>query len=1037
MSIQFSKTNPFALWLVMLSLLISQVPVIAQSDAITGTVTDKDKQALVGAMVIVQGTQKGTMTDYYGKFILTGVSPDAVLEISYLGFDTEVVHAAGLREVNVVMKESVSELDQAVAIGYGSVKRRDLTGAVVSMSTDDIVEKSPVNVFEAMQGSIAGVQIVTNSGAPGEGATMRVRGTGTFEGGADPLFVVDEILVDDISDLNPKDIASIEVLKDASSAAIYGSRSANGVILITTKTGQRGKPKFDISVNNSYGQISHLMPLTTPDQYRYYNRVRRELMGTDEGAWRTVTDSLRNFVNGSGNQYEYLLQTAKKIDVTASLAGASDKMKYFLSAAFLNEDGVIVNSNYKRLTTRMNASYNVSQRLVISNNFSFSFIDNKGVDAEQMVNSLYTWLPYWNVTDVSGNVMPAVGGKYSSYLRAEQEKNQTKQFSVNALVAAQYKITDWLSFKVSFAGNVRMSKKYFFRPTTLLSSTGHTSGYDLTGLNYSWRNEDYLQLNKKFSGHKITAMLGFGVYDYHVENAQVYGMDFNNDFIWTLNNATVFPVTKNYSNQTEHGMMSAFARASYDYKGKYLFAGNLRLDGSSRFSKSNRWGLFPSVSAGWRFSDESFFKWAKPFLTDGKLRVSYGVTGNENLGNSGNYAYLPTYSTSGSYDGVGALAPNLIYNDLGWERTRQLNVGFDLSMYKGRYMLTLDYYDKNTDNLLYNVNVPHETGYTKMIMNVGALKNTGVELAFKATFLQTKNWSIYSAFNISHNVTRAVRLADHQPFSTGLKGIVYIQEGAKIGEFYGVRHDGIFQYDESNAFDDNWKQLTPVFAQDGAFSHYTLDGKIYDGEVHRKVVGNEVLKGGDVNWLDAPSDADGVIDFAEDRVKIGCSQPVVFGGFNTTVSWKNLSLFVAFNYSLGNDIYNCAAYNRNGYVTSKCAPSPEWIENMWTKPGDVALYPTPDYNRSVNKNALADFWIEDGSFVRLQSLKLSYSLPTQIAKLLKMRELVVSLYGNNLLTWTNYSGFDPEFGGSTLAEGIDNGKYPRRREFGFNINFGF
>ena len=1020
-----------------LLLFASVCVVFAATEIVTGTVVDRDKQPLTGAMVIITGTQKGTTTDYYGKFVLSGVRMDDVIEVSYLGFDTQNIPIAGQKDIYIVMRETVNELDQAVAVGYGSVKRRDLTGAVVSMDSKDILYKSPVNVFEAMQGAVAGVQIVTNSGAPGEGATIRIRGTGTFEGGADPLFVVDDVLVDDITDINPKDIASIEILKDASSAAIYGSRSANGVVLITTKTGERGKPKFDISVNNSYGRVSHLMPLTTPDQYRYYNRVRRNIMGTDEGAWRTIADSLRNFVNGNGNQYEYLLQTAKKIDVSASLAGAGDKMKYFLGAGFLNEDGIIVNSNYKRLTARMNASYDVSKRFNVSSNFSLNVVDNKGIDAEQVIYSLYTWLPYWSVVDVTEDVMPAVGGKFSSYLRAKQEKNQTKQFSVNAQISATYKISDNLSLRASFAGNVRMAKKYFFRPTTLLSSTGHTSGYDFTGLYYSWRNEDYIQYKKKANGHNITAMAGFGVYDYYVENAQVYGTDFNTDYIWTLNNATIFPVTDNYSNQTSHSMMSVFARATYDWKGRYLFAGNLRLDGSSRFSKSNRWGLFPSASIGWRFSDESFFKWAKPFLADGKLRASYGVTGNENMGNRGNYAHIPSYSTGGTYDGVGAISPNIVYADLGWERTRQINMGLDLSMYKGRYILTLDYYDKYTDNLLYDVNLPHETGYTKMTMNVGSLNNSGVELALKATFLQTKDWSIYSSFNISHNVSKAITLADHQPFSTGSKGIVYIQEGEKIGEFWGVRHDGIFQYDQSNAFDEDWNQLTPVFDVDGSFSHYLLGEKIYEGSVKQKIVGNEVLKAGDVNWLEAPGERDGVIDFAEDRVKLGCSQPDVFGGFNTTVAWRGLSLFAAFNYSIGNDIYNLAAYNRNGYVTSKCAPSPDWIENMWTKPGDIAKYPTPDYNRSVNKNKLADFWIEDGSFVRLSSVKLSYTLPEKWAKIIYMRNLTLSIYGNNLLTWTNYSGFDPEFGGSTLAEGIDTGKYPRRREFGFSINFGF
>lgn len=1026
---------------IFIALLLLSAVANAQTYSVSGTVKGDDGAPVVGAVVSIQGTSKGVITDYYGKFVMTSVKADDVIDVSLLGYKTKSVRIEGRKELAITLEQEITELDDAVVIGFGSVKKRDLTGSVSSIDAKSLIEKSPVNVFEAMQGSMAGVQITTDSGSPGAGATMRIRGTGTFEGGAEPLYVVDDVLVEDISDINPKDVASIEVLKDAASSAIYGSRSANGVVLITTKNGEKSKAAVNADITRSYGRISHMMELTPPDMYRYYNRERRRIIGTNEGAWREITDSLRFFANGTGNQYEYLMRTAEKLDASVNVSGSTDKMKYYLGMGLLNEDGIIVNSSYRRFNTRMNSSYNATKKITIGNNFNFSFTDNNGIDAEQVVNSLYNWLPHYQVVDSQGDVMPAVGGKASTYLRAMREINETRILSGNGQIYLNWQINKYLKLRMSLAGNMRVQRKYYFKPSVLLSSTGHTVGYDQTSMLYNWRNENYLSYDRKFGSHKLSAMAGMGVYDYHNEYAQVYGQDFNTDYIWTLNNATMYPVSSassltNYSNQTEHGMLSFYGRFTYDWKSRYLFAANIREDGSSRFAAGNRWGFFPSASLGWRFSDESFMKWAKPFLTDSKIRISYGVTGNENLGNSGNYAYWPIYSNNGSYNGVGGMTPDLVYEALSWERTKQMNVGIDASAWKGRISLTADYYNKDTDNLLYKVNVPKETGYDKMTMNVGSLNNSGVELSVKALIVQSHDWTLSANFNISRNVGRIVKLADHESFTTGLKGIVLVQEGELMGEFYGVKHDGIFAYDESNAFTPDWRQLEPVFDSDGSFSHYLDNGAIYTGEIKQKRVGTEVLKGGDVNWLDAPGDMDGVIDWSRDRVKLGCSQADFFGGGNFTLTWKDVSLYAAFNYSIGGDIFNCARYNRNGMVTAKCAPSPDWINNIWLNPGDDALYPIPDYNRSVNKNSLADFWIEDGSFVRLQSLKLSYTLPSRIVKIMGLRSLGVSIFGNNLLTWTNYSGFDPEFSGDILAPGIDNGKYPRRREFGMSLSIG-
>lgn len=1007
------------------------ISVLAQTKPVRGTVTDQSGEPLVGAMIQVKGTNVGTSTDIDGQWSLDKVKPEDVLVFSSIGYADQEKTVGSLSVIDFVVEEVYTTLDDAVVVGYGTVKRRDLTGSISSVDSKAILEKTPTNVFEALQGSAPGVHVMTNS-APGEDATIRIRGTATFGQGANPLYVVDEVPMSDISTINPNDIVSMEILKDAASAAIYGSRSANGVILITTRRGEEGKPRVDLKYTHGFGRVSHLLPATTPQAYRFYNIQRRRWQPSG-GNWRVITDSLRAFVNGDGNQFEYLLRTANKDEINASVSASTGKINYFLSTGFLNEKGVVVNTRFQRFTTRMNTSYKASDHLTVGNNFQFTYSDQKGADESMLVSNLYQWLPYYNLFLADGSPSPSVGGKISPYSQALLDVRNIKRFRGNGQVFAELRITDHLKVRSNLSGEMNLSRQAFFRPKALLNASGINYGWDQTNLNYNWINEDYITYDNAIGDHAFSLMGGTSFQYYQIQYARLYGSNFNGNDIWTLNNATVFPANNNSSTVQEHSLASFFVRGTYNWKSRYLLAANARYDGSSRFSKSRRWGFYPSASIGWRFSDEPLMTWTKPFLTDGKFRASWGVTGNEDIEN---YASWPVYTADGVYDGQGGMTPSLVYNDLSWERTKQLDLGVDLSLAKGRINIVFDWYNKDTDNLLYNVNVPKETGYSNMMMNVGAINNKGVEFSIQGAVIQKRdiNWSVN--FNISHNEGTIVELADHAPFYTGGNNIVYVQEGHRLGEFYVVKHDGVFAYDESNAFDDNWRQLTPVF-NNGLFDHYELDGSVYTGTVNKKKQGSTVLVAGDVNWLDSPDDLDGVIDWTKDRVLGGCSQPAVYGGFGSNFGYKGISLYVQFNYSLGGDIYNQALYGRNGFSLGKAAPTNEFIYNAWINPGDVAKYPKLDSNRSVNKQGCTDYWIEDGSFIRLASARLSYSLPESIIGKIRMKEASVYVYGSNLLTWTNYSGFDPEFGGDTLAPGVDNGRYPRKREFGLGLNLTF
>lgn len=1011
----------------------------AQSGSkISGVVTNSEKEPMIGVVVQVKNTNVASVTNTEGKYSLNVPKGKTTLVFSYLGYTTLERQIKGAT-LNVEMQDEVNELDEVVVVGYGDMKKRDLTGAISSVTAESIKEQNSVSVLDAMQGQIAGLSIVTGSGAPGEEAVVRVRGTATFEGGAAPLYVVDGIITESIDDINPEDIASIEVLKDAASASIYGSRSANGVFLISTKRGET-KMKVDVRYLRSYSNLIRKMPKSNAAERKYYDTMRRKISAdrNDQTYGYTITDSLAFFTNQDIDLQDLLFQTAVRDEVNLSVSGASNVFNYYVNASYLSENGIMVNSGYDRMTFRINVEYNPNKKFSIKNRIYLSYSDKQGIDETGVLNQALIRIPYWAIFNPDGSYIPNVSSRRNPYAVAMTDVDQEQNYKASIYEQITYKFNKELVFNSSIQANFANRREKMYRQSDQLHPSERTTGRDYTTMRYDWTNENYMSYKKSFrSGHTIDIMAGASFQGWHQESVRMVGLDYTTDEIYTLNAASDFDVKNTYTRIYEHTMASFFGRAGYNYRSRYMVNFNLRYDGSSRFGKNNRWGAFPSASAAWRFTDEKFTKWMKPVLTDGKLRISYGVTGNEQIGDYvGVLLYSPNYIYEDNGTNIAGIgASNLGFDDLSWEETSQFNIGADLRFFNGRISIIADYYKKNTDRLLNRVQLPKEIGFATIYKNVGAMTNEGFELAFNWNIIKKRNLKWNVNFNIAHNDSRITQIADGVPFYKGSNDAIFVQEGARLGEFYGYKYKSIYAYDESNAYTDKWIQLTPIFSN-GTFDHYELNGQRYTGTIQQKTASNgDVLRGGDVEFEDTNND--GIINML-DRKVIGCAQPDVTGGVSTTLSWKNFSLYASLYYSVGGNIYNYSEAQRNQFRQDGTTPSPIAIANMWTKPGDVVKYPAPIVSEH-NALAPSDFYLEDASFIKLNNVKLSYELPKKVAAKILLRTASLYVYGKNLPTFTDYTGYDPEFSSNSdpLSMGIDTNRYPRKREFGFGINIGF
>ncbi len=934
------------------------------------------------------------------------------------------------------------QIDEVMVVAYGTMKKRDITGAVTSLSEEAIERKMASNVFEAMQGQVAGVHITAGSGQPGESASVNVRGISTFSAeGVKPLFVVDGIPMEDIDGINTSDILSVEVLKDAASAAMYGSRSANGVFIITTKGGSVSAPRVEVKYYHSWGKLSHKLAQATRADRRNYDLKRRAFflenkIGTPDESFMIIQDSLNASFNIDNDYQDILFQWGQKDQVDLSVSGGSDKIKYYGSTGYYNERGIVPNTGFQRLTARLNADYNANSWLTLHSRVSLGYSQKNGINEGQLMTAMLSRRPYFNLYYPDGSLAGVFQGQKSPLAQVEYTTDRTEYYKVNFYQGFEVRLAKGLTFSTNINANLYLDKRRRVYPSMITDEWQKSNtGYSNDNLNWNWLNENVLTYKNSWGGHNFTAMVGFSEQQWRYDRNVLSGINSSSDFLTTMNAFSAnLILSETGAWQQNHAMASLFARVNYDYKSRYLVQATVRRDGSSRFSKKNRWGNFPSVSAAWRLSDEPFMKFSRRVLDDAKIRVSWGVTGNEQIGN---YDYLYSYTTGDIYDGIGGVYPaRLAVDNLRWEETRQTDVGLDLSFFGQRLTLTADYYDKYTDGLLANLELPKESGFGSMRTNIGEVRNRGFEFSVAGDLVRTRDFRWNASFNISRNWNSIERLSTGEPYLEG--DLWWMQEGGSVGDFYGYRQLGIFRYDQSNAFTpDTWQQLTPVF-EGGEFRGYTLNGQAYTGDVVQKKLPNgKPFRGGDINWDEAPGSRDGVID-ENDRMVLGNALPTYTGGLSTTFTYKNVSLFVSFYYSFGAKIYNDAEHQRNMFKYSSTTPSPHVINNIWVHQGDEALYPRP-YNDEFNNARYANsFYLEKGDFIRLQNIRLSYDLPERWLKPVRIKSLQVYFFANNPLTWTAYSGYDPEFSSANpLRIGKDTYRYPHKREFGAGLNVKF
>lgn len=999
---------------------------------------------LPGVAVLNTKTKQGVVTDADGNYSIRITGPEDILQFRYLGYkDVDRIAGTSAR-LDIEMEDKSDMLEETVIIGYGTTKKRDITGSIVSVTKDDIENKMPTNVYDVLQGAAAGVQVTSGSGQPGEGSAIIIRGTSTMnDAGVGPLWVVDGVPSTDIDQINPYDIESIEVLKDAASAAIYGSRSANGVILVTTKRGNESNPVLEMRYQHSMASLTHKLPQINARQYREMQQGYLEYaMGEGAGLVSQAVINVLNsqlgdpfnpLLNNDNDYQDIAYRLANKDQVDLSFGGASKQLKYMLMGGYYNEQGIITNTNFRRASMRLNADYTANSVLTLGTKINASYAKKDGVEEAGYLNSILSRKPTLGLYYPDGTLIGTLWGM--SPLAANLQTNFNEYFRMSLFQYADLKFGDHFKWTSNLNANFGLVRYTFMRPTALSDQYLHNYGQQRNTMTFDLMNENYLNFDYSIDEtHNFQAMAGFSLQSWRTNLDYFKGQDSATDAVWTMNAfASNFDLTATGSTETRHNMASAFARFTYNYKSRYIFSANVRADGSSRFSRDKKVGYFPSVSGAWRVSDERFMRGINRALkiSDAKLRVSYGVTGNEAIGD---YDAQLSYAIGGIYDGIaGVTASRIAVNDLGWERTRQLNAGIDLSFMQGRYQFTADWFDKYTDNLLANYEIPKEWGFNTVRKNIGSIDNRGVELAFKGTFINKRNYYLHVDANVTYSRNKVVELANHADYIHSDNW--YISEGRPLGDFYGYKFLGVFAYDESNAFTPDWQQLTPVF-NGGTFSHYTLNGVRYDGEVRQKTLPSGVpFRGGDINWEENPNARDGIIN-DKDRMILGNAQPFLSGGLTLTFRYRQLTLTAASYFSFGGKIYNYARYYQDSASMAAWSTTPtiNWVNNFWVKQGDEVDYPRPFADSFQNDRWVNSRYIEDGSYFKIKNLRLTYRFTNSVVQKLHVKGLSVYGFVTNPLTFTNYSGYDPEFSTySALSIGMDTNRFPRNREFGLGL----
>ena len=973
----------------------------AQNIKVHGVIKDESGEPIIGATVIQKGTTNATVTDLDGNFIFM-VPSTGTLSISYLGYTTKNVPVQGRQVLDIELSQSSKQLNEVVVIGYGTMKKSDLTGSIGSIDAKKLNEQPVANIGQSLQGKVAGLQVV-DAGKPGDNVSIKIRGLGSINN-CDPLVVIDGIPTDlGLNNLNMADVERVDVLKDASATAIYGSRGANGVIMITTKKGKDGIGHLSLNVNFSFQNATKKPSLLNASQYAELNNEMMANAGYDQNPLWTAPSSLGNGTNWN----DQVFRTGYLENYTLSYSGGSDKAHYYVSGGFLNQTGTVRSVSYRRYTFEANSDAQVLKWLKFSNSLALSADVKK--QGSYDLGSTYRALPIFPVKDENGEWSGPNGNSlwYGSTRNpvgpTEMDQNKTNGYNLLGSITGEISFSKDLKFKSTLGIDAKFwymdnyTPAYAWKPIPVEQSSRYKSNNK--SFTYLWDN--YFLYDHTFAEkHHVSLMAGTSAQwnDFDYLNAQKNLFAFEN--VHEMDNGQ-----KMYAiggNETEWALFSYMARANYDYRNRYLITATIRKDGSSRFGRNHRWGTFPSVSMAWRLTEEPWYK-QNELLNDLKIRMGYGITGSQ--ASVSNYSYMPTYNTSvypfgtDGNEQTALISTTLANPNIHWEQVAQKNIGFDATMFHSRINLSFDAYIKKTSDMLVKASIPITSGFedtSTTYTNAGKVTNKGIEITLHTQNLKgVLGWETLLSY--TYNKNKINDLNSSTPYYINQVNNSYVTmlaKGYPINVFYGYVTDGIFQ---------NQKEVNDHASQIGA-------------------------EPGDIRFKDL--NHDGVIN-DEDRTVIGNPNPSHLFSINNSMTWRGFELSIYLQGVAGNKIFNAnkidltgmsAAYNQLTEVLSR-----------WNGEGTSNVIPRAVYSDPNGNNRISDRFVESGSYLRLKTISLSYNFPLQWVKILSVESARLTLSCENVATITGYSGFDPEVG----INGIDLSSYPVSRTFniGFNVNF--
>lgn len=1012
------QLKAFKLFLILISMALIGQAQDTDGYILSGRIIDGEiNEGLPGATVLIEGTSSGTVTDFDGNYSLK-VKADDVLNVTFVGYVSQQIPVQGQTEINVELGLDVKSLDEVIVTGYGEIKKSDLTGAVSSVDMEDIKSIAVSDVSQALQGRIAGVQITPDSGSPGAATSIRIRGVGTITGDASPLYVVDGVVVNDISYISQNDIKSIEIMKDASVASLYGSRAANGVVVIQTKQGKKGDVKINVSSQFGFQNLWNEPDLMNTREYY-------QLLGlANGGSPQNMANLLENLETSEDNNWlDLITRTGTRQQHSVSFSGGSDNITYRFSSNYFNEKGVVINSDFTRINVLSDLSFNLSEKMKLRVNLLYSDA-NRNVQDTQSKYSLFRRV----VIDApSKELLDEDGFLNDTPLRKAQDNVDERDINnLQAKLFFDYKILSNLKFTSRFSiDQNRTDKHTFSKPGTAVEQTLSPNTFAEITENqtstYKWLWEQVMSYNKKSGNNNLSLTGAFSMehqkYNTVTANgASPLGRDESSAYL-----ANAFNSLNVAGSTSEWSQMGVVFRSNYSIENKYIFQLNVRADGSSRFAKGNRWGYFPSASVAWVFSDDLFP--GNEFVQNGKLRLSYGVLGNNRIGNYESVTSLVTsYNSSsifypyGSDDNLnyyaGYAAIEIGNTEISWERTRSYNIGMDFDLF-GHLFVTADVFRRQTYDMLLNVPVPQSVGFSSTPRrNIGEVINDGIELT-----MNYKNAIGDFSFDISGNATYLINRVEE----------------------LGVNNDPVFGAQVNNAIpvDMGFVTKTVVGRPIGSYFGYVTDGLDEDGHFIFKDLNN-----------------DGKFT-SDDRTFLGSPIPKITYGGVITLGYKNFDFVTQLQGVYGNSVFNVLRYHTHGY--NGTTGLSKILTDIWTTeldfegvdvPADIAnTYNGGNTNPSLPRATASsndesyryqsDFYVEDASYLRVKNVQLGYTFPDPVLSRLNLSSMRVYVSAQNLLTFTKYEGFDPEVGGSGTSAGIDYGSYPQGRLYLMGIDFNF